>query len=185
MTIKDLLNKSRSDFGAVLEFYKTDIGSIRTGRATPALVEDLAVEYYGQKMKVKEMASIIVPEPRSLLITPWDKAAVEAIVSAIRKSDIGLQPIAEGTGVRLNIPLLTEERRKEFIKNLKRKGEDARIKIRRAREEVWEKGQEMEKNGELREDDKFRFKEDLQKMTDEYNNKISELEKKKEGELMN
>lgn len=165
------------NFQAILDFYKQDIASIRTGRATPALVEDISVDAYGQKMTIKELASISVPEPRTVVIQPWDKGVLEAIGTGIQKSSLGLAPIADGDLIRLNIPSLTEERRKEFIKLLKSKTEDARIKIRRAREDM-HKG-----FGDMSKDEEFRAKEDLQKTVDEYNHKIGELEKKKEIEL--
>jgi len=184
MDSKTYINSKKGEFEKVLEFYKVDIASIRTGRATPALVDEILVEYYGQKMHVKELASMSVPEPRTLVIQPWDKGAIEPISTAIRKSDLGLNPVAEGQVIRLNIPSLTEERRKEFIKLLKQKTEECRIKIRKVREEVWDKIQKMEKEGEIREDDKFRAKDDIQKLTDDYNKKIEDLEKKKENELM-
>lgn len=186
MPTKDLLNSKKHSFDAALEFYKTDIASIRTGRATPALVEDIVVDAYGQnqKMHVKELATITAPEPRSLLIQPWDKGVVQAIEGAIRKSEIGLSPVVDGQTIRLNIPSLTEERRKEFIKLLKQKTEDARVKIRRIREDIWHKVQTMEHAHEISEDEKFKAKDDLQKMVDDYNKKTEELEKKKEQELL-
>lgn len=184
MTIKDLINQKKQSFDAVLDFYKTDIASIRTGRATPALVEDVAAEAYGQRMTIKELATITVPEPRSLLIQPWDKGVLSAIEGAIRKSDIGLNPVVDGQAIRLNIPALTEERRKEFIKLLKQKTEESRVKIRRVREDIWNKVQSMEREGAISEDGKFQAKDDLQKIVDEYNKKIEELENKKEQELI-
>ncbi|MBI2062937.1 MAG: ribosome recycling factor [Candidatus Yanofskybacteria bacterium] len=185
MNIKDLLNQKKSGFEGVLDFYKNDIASISTGRATPALVEDIIVDAYGQRMHVKELATITTPEPRSLVIQPWDKGVVEAISGAIRKSEIGLNPVVDGQIIRLNIPSLTEERRKEFIKSLKHKTEEARVKIRRIREEIWNKVQAMERGHEIGEDDKFKAKDDLQKIIDDYNKKIEELENKKEQELLN
>ncbi len=184
MQYKELIQKGKVEFEGLLNFYKSDISSIRTGRATPSLVEDVQVEYFGVKYRLKELASITAPEPRTILIQPWDKGALEAISGAISKSGIGLMPIAEGHAIRLNIPSLTEDRRKEFIKLLKTKTEDARIKIRRHREDIWDKIQKLEKAGEIREDDKFKGKEELQKLVDEYNGKIEDLEKKKEAELM-
>lgn len=184
MIVKELLNQKKAGFEGILGFYKTDIASIRTNRATPAMVEDIKVDYYGQNLRLKELASITAPEPRTLVIQPWDKGATEAISGAIRKSEIGLNPIVDGQIIRLNVPPLTEERRREFVKLLKQKTEEVRVKIRRVREEIWDKIQKMEKAGEIREDDKFRGKDELQKMVDEYNGKIGESEKKKEGELM-
>lgn len=184
MDVKGLLTKYKADFDGVADFYKSDIASIRTGRATPALVEDVAVDAYSQKMTIKELASINAPEPRTIVIQPWDKSVLEAIVGGIRKSDVGLAPVVDGELIRLSIPALTEERRRDFVKLLKQKTEDARVKIRRLREDLWGTIQKMEKSGEITEDDKFRGKEDLQKIVDEHNKKIEELEKKKEGELM-
>lgn len=184
MAVKDILNQKKADFEKVLYFYKSDIATIRTGRANPSMVEDIEVDYYNQKFRIKELASINTPEPRMVVIQPWDKGSMEAISGAIRKSDLGLNPVADSNVIRLNIPSLTEERRKEFIKLLKQKSEESRIKIRRVREEIWDRVQRMEKDREIREDEKFKAKEDLQKLTDEYNEKIKDLEKKKEGELM-
>lgn len=183
MNIKDLINQKKPSFGGILNFYKTDIAGIRTGRATPALVEDINVDAYGQKMTIKELATITAPEPRSLVIQPWDKSVVAAIESAVRKSELGLNPVVDSQSIRLNIPSLTEERRKEFIKLLKQKTEEARVKIRRIREEIWHKVQNMEHAHEISEDDKFQAKDDLQKLVDGYNQKIEDLEKKKEQEL--
>lgn len=168
----------KAKFEQIIAFYKIDIASVRTGRATPALVEDVVVEAYGQRMTIKELASISTPEPRTVVIQPWDKGVLEAISSAIQKSSVGLAPIADGDLIRLNIPSLTEERRKEFIKLLKQKTEEAKIKIRRLREEIHKTFDDMNK------DETFRAKEDLQKVVDEYNKKLEELEKKKEVELM-
>ncbi len=185
MTTKDLINQKKPSFDGILDFYKNDIATIRTGRATPSLVEDIVVEAYGQRMHIQELATITSPEPRSLIIQPWDKGVVEAISGAIRKSEIGLSPVVDGQIIRLNIPSLTEERRKEFIKLLKQKTEEAKVKMRRIREDVWNKVQDMEKSHEIREDDKFKAKDDLQKLIDDYNKKIEDLEKKKEQELLN
>lgn len=184
MLTRDLLTSKKPSFDAALEFYKTDIATIRTGRATPALVEDIVVDSYGQKMHIKELATITAPEPRSLLIQPWDKGVIQAIEGAIRKSEIGLSPVVDGQNIRLNIPPLTEERRKEFIKLLKQKTEETRVKIRRIREDIWHKVQTMEHAHEISEDEKFKTKEDLQKLVDDYNRKTEELEKKKEVELI-
>ncbi|MEK7615829.1 MAG: ribosome recycling factor [Patescibacteria group bacterium] len=168
----------KTKFDHIVDFYKSDISSVRTGRATPALVEDVAVDAYGQKMTIKELASISTPEPRTVVIQPWDKGVLENIVSGIQKSSVGLAPIVDGDLIRLSVPALTEERRKEFIKIVKQKTEEAKIKIRRVREELHKSFDDMSK------DEAFRAKEDLQKIVDEYNHKLEELEKKKEWELM-
>jgi len=178
-----LLNQKKTGFDGVLEFYKNDIAAVRTNRATPALVENVPVDYYDQKLKIKELASITVPEPRTIVIQPWDKGALGPIAAAITKSNLGLNPAIDGNAVRLVLPPLTEESRRELAKLLKRKTEEARIKIRRTREEAWDKIQRMERDGEIPEDDKFWAKDELQKIIGEYNKKIEELEKKKEAEL--
>ncbi len=185
MVIKELFNQKKPEFDKILDFYKSNIAAIRTGRANPAMVEDIIVEVYGQKMIIKELASINTPEPRTVVIQPWDKTVLEAIGGAIRKSDLGLNPVVDGQIIRLNIPPLTEERRKEFIKLLKQKTEETRIKIRRTREDIWDRIQRMEKDRAIREDEKFRAKDELQKLVDEYNKKTEDLEKKKESELLN
>jgi len=139
MAVKEVINQKKPEFEKILEFYKADIASIRTGRANPSMVEDIEVDYYGQKFRIKELASINTPEPRTVVIQPWDKGSTEAISNAIRKSDLGLNPTVDSNVIRLNIPPLTEERRKEFIKLLKQKTEESHIKIRRVREEAWDR----------------------------------------------
>lgn len=184
MSIKDIFAKHKTEFENALAFYKSDIASIRSGRASPALVEDVPVDAYGQKMTIKELASISCPEPRTIAIQPWDKGVLEAISIAIQKSNLGMAPIADGDLIRLNIPSLTEERRKEFVKLLRHKSEDAKVKIRNVREALWNEVQRLEKEGDIREDDKFTAREDLQKIVDGHNKTIEDLEKKKEIELM-
>ncbi|MFH1769395.1 MAG: ribosome recycling factor [Parcubacteria group bacterium] len=185
MTVEQLLKEKKSDFAGILDFYKQDISSIRTSRATPSLVEDIKVTIYEQQMTIKELASLSVPEPRVLIIQPWDKNSIEAINGAISKSDIGINPVVDGGVIRLVIPALTEERRRDFIKVLKQRTEEARIKVRRVREDIWNEIQKLERGGEIREDDKFAGKDDLQKVVDEYNKNIEGLEKKKEEEILN
>ncbi|PJE51553.1 MAG: ribosome recycling factor [Candidatus Yanofskybacteria bacterium CG10_big_fil_rev_8_21_14_0_10_36_16] len=182
--LKEVLSKTKQNLESAVDFYHKEVGTVRTGRATPSLVEDIQVDFYGQKMHIKELASITTPEPRTLMIQPWDANAIEAIRGAISKSDLGLNPAVDGQTIRLNIPPLTEERRKEFVKVLKNKTEETRIKIRRIREDAWNEIQKLEKNKEIGEDEKFKSKEDLQELVDSYNKKIEEMEKKKEDELM-
>ena len=184
VTVKDLINQRKTDFDKILTFYKADIAAIRTGRANPSIVEDVSVNYFDQRYRIKELATITTPEPRVINIQPWDKGAVEAIAGAIRASDLGLNPVVDGMIIRLNIPPLTEERRKEFIKLLKQKSEEAKIKIRRVREEVWTKIQHLVKDGQLREGDKFAGNDELQKIVDKLNGDGENLERKKEGEIM-
>lgn len=185
MTVKELLTKAKSSFDEAIEFYKKDIATIRTGRANSSMVEDIQVEAYGQMMRLQEIASVSIPEARTIAIQPWDKAMTEPISGAIRKSDLGLAPIVDGQIIRLNIPPLTEERRKEFVKLLKKKSEDAKIHIRQAREKAIHEVDMLEKEGEISEDEKFRGRDEIQKLVDSANKSVLEIESKKETEIMN
>lgn len=178
------LNKHKPQFEKVGEHFKNEAAGIRTGRASSALVEDLTVEHYGGKYRLKELASITIPESKTILIQPWDKSALEAITKTIKNSPLGMNPVADAQSIRLVMPAFTEDRRREFIKLLKQKAEEAHIAIRRIRGEIWDDIQEQEKVGAIRESEKFKAKNDLQKLVDEYNEKIEEVEKKKEQELL-
>jgi len=167
----------------IIEHLKSEVVSFRTGRASPALVEDLEVDYYGAKTPLKALASISAPEPKQLLIQPWDKNAIQPIEKALQSSSLGLSPVTDREAIRLSIPVLTEERRKELIKMLKRHLEDARIQMRRAREEMLKEVERKEKTKEISEDEKFRQKNEVQKIVDEMNKKIEELGAAKEKEI--
>ncbi len=184
MAYKDLINQRKKDIDGIFEFAKNEAAGIRTGRASTSLVEDIQVDYMGSRLKIKELASINIPEPRVILIQPWDKGAIPAIEKGIKDSTLGLNPVVDSNGLRLNLPALTEERRKEFIKLLKQKMEEARIKLRQTREDILKKVQNEVKEKKAAEDDLFRAKEDLQKIIDDFNKKIDDLFKKKEQELM-
>ena len=178
------INDHKKEFEKVVEHFKGEAGSIRTGRAASSLVDEISVEHYGGKYQIKELATISIPEPKTILIQPWDKSAVDSIIKAIKNSNLGLNPISDGQGVRLVMPALTEERRKEFIKLLKQKMEVAHIAIRRVRGEIWDDIQEQEKSHVISENEKYKLKDHLQRMVDEYNQKIEEIEKKKEEEIL-
>ena len=181
---QEAIKRKEGDFEKVIEHFQKELGQIRTGRASSALVENLLVDYYGSKSPIKQVASITIPEPRTITISPWDKGSLVGIESAIRESQLGLAPVNDGQVVRINIPPLTEERRKEMVKMLNQKSEEARVGIRRTREEIWDEIQEMEKSGQIGEDDKFSGKDSLQEVVDGYNGKIEEIRKKKEEEIM-
>jgi len=184
MDYKVIIKNQEPELEKAIDYLKTEVSSIRTSSASPSLLENLVVEVYGGKYKIQELATISIPEPRSLIIEPWDKQTLNIIEKVIRESDLGLNPVVDGERIRLNFPQLTQERREEFIKVLKKKTEEAHIKIRQARENIWEEIKKAEKGGELREDDKFNAKDDLQKLVDEYNKKVNEMEEKKEKELL-
>jgi ribosome recycling factor len=182
--LNEIIDKKKSDFEKSIEHFKEEAGKLRTGRANAALVEGLLVDYYGTKTSLKQIASINVPEPRTIAIQPWDRGSLTAIESAIRESDLNLNPNNDGTVVRINIPMLTEERRKELVKVLNNKCEDARIAVRTIREEIWKEIQDAEKRGEISEDDKFKGKDKLQEVVNEYNKNLEVLREKKEDEIM-
>ncbi|GBE16775.1 ribosome-recycling factor [bacterium BMS3Abin15] len=181
---KQIIESKKSDLEKAIEHLETEIGKLRTGRANPAMVEALMVDYYGTKTPLKQVASINVPEPRLIVVQPWDADSLVNIEAAIKESDLGLNPNNDGQVIRLNIPPLTEERRIDLVKVLNQKAEEARVSVRNAREEAWKEIQDTEKEGKISEDDKFRGKDELQKTTDEYNNKVEKIRDKKEKEIM-
>lgn len=176
--------KLREDLDKFIDWFKNEVASLRTGRATPALVEDLIVEYYGAKTPLKHIASISTPDARTIVIQPWDKGALEPIGKAIESSPLHLAPIAEKDLVRLSLPPLTEDRRKDLVKILNAKTEEARVKSRQRRDEVWKKVQEAEKDHKISEDEKFRAKDELQKFMDEFNETLEAARSKKEKEVL-
>jgi ribosome recycling factor len=182
---QELIKQRRKDFDAILEWAKTEAAAIRTGRANPDMVSDLTVDYMGTPLHVKEIAAISTPEHRTIVIQPWDKNALAGIEKAIRESSLGLAPVVDGTSVRLTIPALTQERRLEYIKLLKVKIEEARIRIRQVREDILKKVQQAVKEKTAREDDVRHAKDELQKVVDDLHTKLEELTAKKEQELMN
>ena len=157
---------------------------IRSGRANAGLVEGLVVDYYGSRMPLKQLASISVPEPRLIVIQPWDKGALSEIEKSFHKSDLGLNPNNDGKVIRISIPALTEERRKELVKVAKGKAEDARVAIRNIRRDGNEEVKTAEKDGHVSEDDSKKTLEEIQKITDEYIENINKFLDAKEAEIM-
>jgi ribosome recycling factor len=180
----EIINDHKVILESAIEHFKNEAGKIRTGRANPSLVEDLMVDYYGVKTPLKQIASINTPEARLIVIQPWDRGALAAIEGAIRNSDLNINPTNDGILVRIAIPMLTEDRRKEMVKVLNQKAEEARISVRSIREDVLKEIQKAESDGKISEDDKFKGKEKLQEIVDEYNKKIEELRAKKEVDIM-
>jgi ribosome recycling factor len=182
--INELLKELRERMNRSVEALQDDLMSIRTGRASPALVEKLPVEYYGTMTPLNQMASIAAPEPRLLVVKPWDPSALGDIERAILKSDLGLTPMNDGKLIRLNIPRLTEERRRELVKLVSRRVEEGRIAIRNLRRDALQDLKDFEKEKMISEDDFFRGKDDIQELTDEFIQQIDEIGKRKEEELM-
>ncbi|KPU28185.1 ribosome recycling factor [Caloranaerobacter sp. TR13] len=167
-----------------LKVYKEELVGIKAGRANPALLDRIMVDYYGTSTPLKQIANISAPEPRLLVIQAWDANAVPAIEKAIIKSDLGLNPSIDNKVIRLNIPQLTEERRKELIKHLKKLTENAKVAIRNERRDANDHLKKMEKTGELTQDDLRKAEEEVQKLTDRYIEEINKLFEKKEKELL-
>lgn len=178
------LDQKKPDFEKVVEQLREEFGRLRTGRASTSMVEDLSVDYYGALTPIKGLANITVPEPRQLVITPWDKNALLSLEKAIRDSGLGLNPTNEGDKLRISIPPLTEERRRELTKVVGKTAEEARIKLRSIREELWKEVKRQEEAKAISEDDRFRLQEQLQKFMDDYNQKIKSLAETKEKEIM-
>lgn len=163
---------------------KEDLSSVRTGRATPAMFSRIVVEYYGAPTPLNQLASVNIPEARMAVVKPYDVSQLAAIEKAIRDSDLGVNPSNDGTIIRIVIPQLTEERRKEMVKVAKSKGEDARISIRSVRRKAKEELDRIGKDGEAGEDDVARAEKELQNLTDKYVHQVDELVKHKEAELL-
>lgn len=178
-------SKIKTAAGDVKKKFQDEISSLRTGRATPAFVEDIMVDSYGAKMPLKHAASISVEDARTLRITPWDISILKNIENALANSSLGSQPIADKQSIRLTLPELSEERRKALVKVLSEKIEEAKVSLRRERDEVWKDIQEKERKGEIPEDDKFRFKEDLQKIIAQATEEVEEMAGRKEKEILN
>ena len=182
--IDEVLEELRERMQKSVEALQDDLMSIRTGRASPALVEKLPVEYYGTATPLNQMASIAAPEPRLLVIRPWDPSSLGDIERAILKSDLGLTPMNDGMLIRLSIPRLTEERRRELVKVVSRRVEEARIAIRNLRRDSLQDLKDFEKEKMIPEDDFFRGKDKVQELTDEFIEKIDDMGKRKEEEVM-
>lgn len=182
--IKEILQEARERMDKTVEALKSDLRVIRTGRASPALVESVMVEYYGVPTPLVQIAGITVPEPRLLVIRPWDRNSLNAIEKAILKSDLGLTPNNDGQIIRLAIPPLTEERRRELSKQVARRVEEARVAARNIRRDTNEMLRELEKEKEITEDERDRALEKAQELTNEYIKLIEEIGKAKEAEIL-
>jgi ribosome recycling factor len=170
---------------AAVDSIKQQFSTIRTGRAHPSLVENVKVDHYGTTTILKQLANINTPEPRLIVVQPWDKNAIDAIEKAILASDIGITPSSDGKVIRLSMPQLTAERREELNKVLHRIAEEGRVSIRTSRHQAIDEAQKAEKNNLMTEDDKFTTRDKVQKLTDDYIKKIDTVLSDKEKEIMN
>ena len=182
--IDEVLDDLRQRMNKSVEVLQDDLMGIRTGRASPALVEKLPVEYYGTVTLLNQMASIAAPEPRLLVIRPWDPSSLADIERAILKSDLGLTPMNDGKLIRLNIPRLTEERRRDLVRIVARRVEEARVAIRNLRRDALQDLKEFEKEKMISEDDFYLGKDKVQELTDKFIETIDEMGARKETEVM-
>ena len=182
--IEDTLLEAMDKMEKAVEHTQSQFGTVRTGRATPSLVDRLLVDYYGAQVPLRELASISVPEARQLLIKPHDRGALDAVEKAIRESDLGVTPNNDGIAVRLSLPQLTEERRREYVKVVRSMAEDGRIAVRSARREARKTLETAEKDGEFSADDLERAEKELEKVTHQHVEHIDAGLGRKEQELL-
>ncbi len=178
--VKEVDNKMKE----VVNFFTKEIGLLRVGRASVSLLEGIIVEYYGSKMPINQLSTITIPQPQLLIIQPWDKNIVGDMVKAIQASNIGLNPISDGNVIRIPVPPLSEESRKEIVKNLYKMAEEAKVEIREIRRQANIQLKEKQKNSEISEDDMYNGFDEIQKMTDKYIEEIDKKTKDKEKEIM-
>ena len=182
--IKEAIMDAEKRMRSSIQSLEDDLAAVRTGRASPALVERLSVEYYGSPVPLMQLASISVPEPRQLLIKPFDASAIKDIEKAIQSSELGITPVNDGKVIRLNLPVLTEERRHELIKFVNNRLEEARVAVRNVRRDSIKDMREFEEEKLVSEDDLKRGEENIQKLTDKIVDEIGEVGKKKEKEIL-
>ena len=182
--IKDIFDSSETRMKKTIDALKREYATLRAGRATPALLEKVMVDYYGTPTPVNQVANVSVPEPRMLVITPWDKSLLHAIEKAIMKSELELSPNSDGTVIRLTIPQLTQENRVELVKTVNKKAEDTKIALRNVRRDANDAVKKMEKAKEITEDEAKKAQEDTQKLVDKYINEVNSIKTVKEKEIM-
>jgi ribosome recycling factor len=183
-TVDDLINDAQTRMDKSVEHARTEFGTVRTGRASASLLDRVEVEYYGTPTPLKQLATISVPDARLLSIQPFDPSSIKAIEKAIQESDLGLQPSNDGKLIRLPIPQLTEERRKEYVKVVRSMAEEGRVAVRNVRRDVMRHLEDLVKKGDVGDDEERAAEGRVQKLTDEHTAKIDDLLKRKEAEIM-
>lgn len=183
--LEEFFEEAQLEMEDAVDSIRKELAQLRTGRATPALVDGILVEAYGTKTPIKQMANISIPEARLIVIQPWDKNVLPDIEKAIQKSELGINPSSDGKLIRLSIPPLTEERRRDLVKMAKKVGEEGKVRIRHLRRDSLESLKEAEKKGEIPEDESKKMQDEVQKLTDKFTTKIDDILKDKEHEIMN
>ncbi|MDQ4075795.1 MAG: ribosome recycling factor [Chloroflexota bacterium] len=182
--VRELLRDGEERMDKAVEALMMDLRAIRTGRANPALLERLTIDYYGVQTPVNQVAGISAPEPRMLMIKPWDQSAMKSIERAILESDLGLNPNTDGQVIRLVLPQLTRERRQELVRQVGKRTEEARVAIRNIRRDVLKDLEDAQKEGMMSEDELYRARDQVQELTDEHIKQVDEIAKDKEEEIM-
>lgn len=181
--VNDVLKDGEERMKRSLEAFRRELASVRAGRASPGLLDKILVDYYGTPTPVNQMATISVPEPRLLVIQPWDRNTIGNIEKAIVKSDLGIAPVSDGSVIRLTLPQLTEERRQELVRQVRRKAEEERVAIRNLRREAIDLLRDLEKEGQVSEDEARRAQEQVQKLTDRFVAEVDAALAAKEKEI--
>lgn len=184
MTTNEILDSARKQMDKSFDHYKNQIGKVRTGRASASILDDVTVDYYGSPTSLSQTANISVPDARTIVINPYDKSILNNIEKAIQQADLGFNPQNDGNIIRISVPPLTEERRKEFVKMSKKFAEEGKIAIRNVRRDLMEALKKAEKAKEITEDDRKKGEDQLQKITDEFISKLDKVVSEKEKELM-
>jgi ribosome recycling factor len=184
VTVKDVHSAHEEKMKKALDMMRKEYASIRTGRATPSLLDKITVDYYGTPTPINQVGNVSVPEPRLIVIQPWEKPMLTAIEKAILKSDLGIAPNSDGSVIRLNIPQLTQERRSELVKVVHKKAEESRVAIRNLRRDANDAIKKLEKDKVISEDETKKGQDDIQKLTDKYIKEIDQVMAVKEKELM-
>jgi ribosome recycling factor len=186
VSLDDILKTAEHKMTTAVEILSRDLGSVRTGRATPALLDRIQVDYYGSPTPINGVANISAPDPRMVLVQPWDRSMLGPIEKAIQKSDLGINPTNDGQVIRLVLPQLTQDRRKELVKQVHQRSEEARVAVRNCRRDALEhlRKAENEKDSGISQEDERRAQERLQKLTDGFIRRVEEVSKQKETEVM-
>lgn len=182
--LNDVYDDTRDRMQKAIESLDHDFKRLRTGRASVALVDGIKIEYYGTSTPLNQLATLTIPEPRTIMIQPWDSSVVGEVEKAILKSELGLTPMNDGKIIRINIPPLTEERRRELVKVIKKKAEDTKVAVRNIRRDANEMVKDLKKEKEISEDEQFRAQEEIQKITDDFIKNIDAAYEAKEIEIM-
>ena len=184
MDVKELIKDAKHRMDKTMENFQDELAKVRTGRATPALLDTVKIDYYGQTVPINQAATVTVPEPRLIVVQPWEKNLIGIIENAILKADLGLNPGNDGTFIRIPVPQLSEERRKDLVKLVHKFTEDAKVAIRNVRRDVNDHLKKLEKNHEISEDELSVELDKTQDLTDNHTKKIDDISKQKETEVM-